>query len=292
MSEETTRALLRWAEQRLGTAADIANPRWEARHLLQDLTGWTPTDMMMEPDRAIPGPEMFRRWVEGRVQGIPASRLTGFRDFMGRRFAVSPGTLDPRADSEVLVETALRLIPKDWDGHVMDLGTGTGCLLLSILAERPAARGTGIDLSPDAIATAEANARSLSLQERARVAVGSWTKGVADGSVDLLISNPPYIRTPVLADLDANVRDHDPVLALDGGADGLSAYRAIVSDAGRVLSDEAFLVLEIGWDQREGVTALLDRAGFADIVCVPDLGGRDRVIYARNSLKTAKKGLE
>ena len=279
-ADNTTRSLLRWAETELSASEDIPNARWEARHLLSDLTGWRPTDMVMEPDRPVPDPNQYHDWVVRRASGVPASRITGFRDFMGRSFTVSEGTLDPRVDSETLVEAALTLLPEDWAGQILDLGTGTGCLLLTILAERAAATGIGVDLSTDAVSTASRNATELGLQDRTTFEEGSWSAQIADRSVDLLISNPPYIRSDVLLTLEPAVTEHDPALALDGGNDGLAAYRAILEDAPRTLKDNGSLLFEIGWDQGHAVSALVRGAGFTDVRCIPDLGGRDRVIQA------------
>lgn len=288
----STRALLQWAELQLAGSKDIPNARWEARHMLQDHTGWSPTEMVMEPDRLVPNPERYRAWIEVRKHGVPASRITGFRNFMGHRFAVSRATLDPRPDSECLVEAALNLLPPDWAGHILDLGTGTGCLLLSLLAERPAATGKGIDLSADAVRTAAENAAALGLENQAAFAVGCWSQDIRPQSVDLIISNPPYIRSDVMPELDAAVLEHDPARALDGGQDGLAAYKAILADAPRILRLHGLIIVEIGWDQREAVHALLDSAGFDTIRAITDLAGRDRVITAQKKEKTVKKHLE
>lgn len=280
--DETAQTLLKWAEGQLAACDDIPNPRWEARHLLQDLTGLSTSVIVTEPTRRISSADTYRSWVTQRASGVPASRITGMRAFMGYDFLVSEATLDPRSDSEVLVEQVLRTIPRDWRGTIADLGTGTGCLLLSVLAERPNATGIGIDLSFEAVQTASENARRLSLESRSHFLNGSWSNALAGNSIDLLISNPPYISQSELGSLDAAVRCYDPVQALDGGVDGLQAYRSLLKDARRILKANSCVFLEIGWQQRSDVFSLLTIQGFKKGTCISDLGGRDRVISAVN----------
>ncbi|MBO6836631.1 MAG: peptide chain release factor N(5)-glutamine methyltransferase [Alphaproteobacteria bacterium] len=275
---ETVGAALRAAADALN-AAGIPGAVWEARHLLADLTGLTPTQMLTDPDRPLDRAATYRAWIERRAAGEPSSRITGFRDFRGLSFRVTAETLDPRIDSEVLVDTVVAQCG-DGPARIADLGTGTGCLLLTLLAERPAWRGIGVDLSFGAARTARENAVRLGLAGRAVLLRGSWSHALADASLDILISNPPYILRAVLPGLDAAVRDYDPDLALDGGTDGLDAYRAIVGDVRRVLKPGGRLFLEIGWDQGQSVPALLTARGFRDIAVTQDDGGRDRVVSA------------
>lgn len=276
---ETVGAALRAAAKTL-EAAGIDGAVWESRHLLADLTGLTATEMLTDPGRPLTDPETYRVWIARRAAGEPSSRITGLRDFRGLSFRVSPETLDPRIDSEVLVDAVLARITAEAPIRIADLGTGTGCLMLSVLAERPAASGVGIDLSPGAASVAAENARRLGLDGRARFVCGSWSSALADDTLDVLISNPPYIARGEIGDLEPAVRDHDPLLALDGGADGLDAYRAISTDALRVLRSGGLLALEIGWDQGRSVPALLAGAGFVRPAVLPDTAGRDRVAIA------------
>lgn len=276
---ETVGAALRAAARRLEESG-IPGAAWEARHLLSDLTGLTPTQMITDPDQPLAQAAAYHDWITRRAAGEPASRITGFRTFRDLTFRVTGETLDPRIDSEVLVDAVLGRTDQT-TARIADLGTGTGCLLLSLLSERPAWTGIGVDLSHGAAQVARENAVRLGLVDRAHLVRGNWSEPLAGGSLDILISNPPYIVHGVLRDLDPAVRDHDPALALDGGADGLDAYRAIAKDAVRVLKPGALLALEIGWDQGETVPALFAAVGFTAIRVIRDSGDRDRVVTAR-----------
>jgi release factor glutamine methyltransferase len=288
VTHKTAAAAVRAAARRL-LEADIASPLWEARHLLCDAEGLTPEDLLLDPDRPLSDPDRFEAWVARRAAGEPLARITGQRSFRGLTFHIGPDTLDPRADSEVVVDAALALLPEDRPARIADLGTGSGCLLLAVLHERPRAAGIGLDLSAGAARMARQNAQYLGLADRAVFARGHWSAALAPGSLDLLIANPPYIRRAALGGLEAAVRDFDPVLALDGGADGLDAYRSILPDAARCLKPGGALVLEIGWDQAESVSALAAQAGFGALSVGKDLAGRPRAVTARNA---TKKNLE
>ncbi|MDW3205010.1 MAG: peptide chain release factor N(5)-glutamine methyltransferase [Alphaproteobacteria bacterium] len=276
---ETVGAALRAAARRLEESG-IPGAAWEARHLLSDLTGLTPTQMITDPDQPLAQAAAYHDWITRRAAGEPASRITGFRTFRDLTFRVTGDTLDPRIDSEVLVDAVLDRTDQTTT-RIADLGTGTGCLLLSLLSERPAWSGIGVDLSHGAVQVARENAVRLGLADRTHLVRGNWSEPLATGSLDILISNPPYIVHGVLRDLDPAVRDHDPALALDGGADGLDAYRAIAKDAVRVLKPGALLSLEIGWDQGETVPALFAAVGFTSMRVIRDSGDRDRVVTAR-----------
>ena len=218
----------------------------------------------------------FAALVARRAAREPLSHLTGQRLFWGRGFAVSPAVLDPRPETEVLVAAALGAP----FARVLDLGTGSGAILITLLAERPEARGLGVDLSPDALAVARANAQALGVVDRSGWALGDWFAGV-EGRVDLIVSNPPYIALDEMAGLSPEVRLFEPHLALTDGADGLSAYRAIAAGAGAHLAPGGRLMVEIGPTQGQAVAALWAAAGLRDIRILPDLDGRDRVVAAR-----------
>lgn len=217
----------------------------------------------------------FAALVTRRAAREPLSHLTGQRLFWGRAFAVSSAVLDPRPETELLVATALA----EPFTRVLDLGTGSGAILISLLADRPAATGVGVDLSPAALAVARKNAEALGVAERSTWVESDWFAGV-EGRFDLILSNPPYIAAEEMAGLSPEVRLHEPHLALTDGADGLSAYRAIVAGAGAHLAPGGRLMVEIGPTQGQAVAALFARAGLQAIRILPDFDGRDRVVAA------------
>ena len=217
-----------------------------------------------------------------RLQRVPLSQVLGSQPFWTLDLTVTADVLTPRADTEALIEAVLAEAG-DGPQRLVDLGTGSGAILLALLSERREWSGIGIDLSDAALEIAAANANSCGLANRACLARGRWGAGLADGSVDILVSNPPYIVTDVLAGLEAEVRDHEPALALDGGADGLDAYREIVADLQRLLVPGGLFALEIGHDQCEAVCALALKAGLVDVAVKPDLSGHDRVVLGWRS---------
>lgn len=282
MTGRTAAEAVRAATRRLSDAG-IPNPLWEARHLLCDAEGLTAEDLLLAPDRLLRDAARYEDWIARRASGEPMARISGRRSFRGLDFAVSRETLDPRPDSEALVEATLDLLPQAACARIADLGTGSGCLLLALLWERPGCRGLGLDLSEGALRTARFNAQRLGLAERVCFVRGSWAAALRTGGIDLLIANPPYIRRDEIPELPREVREFDPPLALDGGADGLDAYRAILADASRCLRADGVLALEIGWDQGTAVCALAEQAEFENVSLHRDLGGRDRVVTARNA---------
>ena len=277
LSEVTRGALLREAEARLREAG-VETARLDARLLLQHVAGLTHVDIVTEPGAPVASPiaQTFREAIAARGEGAPVAHLTGTREFWGLAFATGPGALVPRPDTETLVEA---MLPHIRDGaRVADLGTGTGCILAAILSERPAAYGIGIDLSAQALRLA---ARNLAAHApgRAGLARSRWAEPLAPG-FDAIVSNPPYIRRPDMAMLSPEVR-RDPALALDGGTDGLDAYRALAPSVARVLAPGGWLGLEIGRGQETDVMAILEGCGFAAEGTATDLGGIVRVVLGR-----------
>ena len=217
----------------------------------------------------------FEAALAARIARQPVAQITGRRLFWGHAFRVTPDTLDPRPETETLVAEALtRPFLK-----VLDLGTGTGCILLSCLKDMPMARGVGVDASPAALAVAERNARDLGVADRARFVVSDWFSAVS-GTFDLIVSNPPYIAAAEMAGLAPEVRDWEPHLALTPGGDGLDAYRAIARGAGARLLPGGRILLEIGPTQGAAVAGLLQAAGLQAVRVLPDMDGRDRVVAA------------
>jgi release factor glutamine methyltransferase len=221
--------------------------------------------------------ELARR----RLTGEPLQRLLGSAGFHGLDLRLSPATLVPRPDTETLVEVVLGAFPASEAFVFADLGVGSGAIVIALLVDRPGAFGIATDLSMEALLTARANAVAHGVAERAAFVRSSFAAAAAPAAFDAIVSNPPYIATAEIAALDREVRLHDPRLALDGGADGLDAYRAIAPQAATALRPGGLLALEIGWRQAEAVGAVLVEHGFVDIAVHPDLAGRDRVVSAR-----------
>ncbi len=267
---------LREAAARL-TAAGVADAPRDARRLLAHATGIGADRLLLHLGEPL-APEAaaaFARAVAARAARQPVAQITGSRLFWGRAFRVTRDTLDPRPETETLIAAALE---RPY-ARVLDLGTGTGCILLTLLAERPGARGLGTDLSAAALEVAAENAEALGLADRAEFAVSDWFAGLA-GRFDLIVSNPPYIAAGEMAGLAPELRDWEPHLALTPGGDGLDAYRAIAAGAGVHLAPGGRLMVEIGPAQGAAVQALFAAAGLAGLRVLPDLDGRDRVIVA------------
>jgi release factor glutamine methyltransferase len=266
-----------WAIAEL-TAAGIEDPATDARRLMAQTLGLAPHAVTLSRDRVLDTPEgaRFRASIAERKGHRPVSKITGHRAFWKHDFIVTDATLDPRPETEMLVAAALAAP----FAKMLDLGTGTGCILLSCLADRPMAQGTGTDISAAALAVAAQNADALNLTTHVTFQQADWFAGV-DGRFDLIVSNPPYIAADEMAGLAPEVRDWDPHLALTPGGDGLGAYRKIAAGAGARLNPGGRLLLEIGPTQADAVTALLARAGFTAIAVLPDLDGRDRVVSAQ-----------
>jgi release factor glutamine methyltransferase len=270
------------AGQRLRGAA-IEAPRLEARRLLAHVLGTTEEALLRDPRAAVPADKAahFAALLARRVAREPFAYLTGRVGFWTLELEVSPATLIPRADSETLVEAALAACPdKGAARRVLDLGTGTGALLLAVLSEFPAASGVGIDIKPAAVALAERNAVRLGLADRAGFLAGDWAAAVLS-PFDLILCNPPYIESAAIAGLMPEVARHEPASALDGGADGLSAYRRIIADLPRLLAPRGLAVLELGQGQQAAVEALGKAAGFRPEACSADLGGVPRALVLR-----------
>jgi release factor glutamine methyltransferase len=258
----------------------------DARLLLEHASGLSSTDLAMQAKQEA-GATLIHEaqaLVALRLTGMPVAKIIGHKEFWGRRFHVSPAVLDPRPDSETLIEAALALLPEDKALRLIDLGTGSGCLLLTLLAERPLARGLGIDKSRAALSLARRNAHflDLNLGLRRRVALrhGDWLHGV-NATADMIIANPPYIESGAIDRLDRDVSLFDPRLALDGGSDGIGPYHALIAPSFQCLTGGGHLLLEIGVTQAEAISALMAAAGFADISLRQDLAGRDRVLIGR-----------
>lgn len=273
------------AAQRLA-AAGIEEPRREARYLICHALGLGPEVPVLEPARALDADERDRleAMLRRRVAREPLAKVTGVREFWSLPFRITAATLDPRADSETVVETALAAV-KDRGAplSILDCGTGSGCLLLALLSELPAATGVGVDISAAALAIACENAETLGLAHRARFVRTDWGDGLV-GVFDLVVANPPYIPTGAIAALAPEVACHEPRSALDGGSDGLECYRALAPQLRRLLAPQGTVVLEIGLHQADGVSAILHAAGLTVRSHAYDLAGRVRCLAATRPL--------
>lgn len=276
MSDRPLADLVQQVTAELAEAGIDTAPR-EARLVVAHACGLAPDRVRLEGARPVTQTEAdtVASMVAERRRRKPLSHLLGYRDFYKHRFAVSADVLDPRPETETLVLAAL----EHPFATVLDLGTGSGAILLSLLAERAKAIGTGTDLSAAALAVARDNARALGLEERAGFQRSDWFDGVS-GRFDLIVSNPPYIAVAELAGLQPELA-HEPRMALTDGADGLSAYRAIAAGAADHLSEGGTLMVEIGADQGREVAALFSAAGLCEVAVRPDLDGRDRVVTGR-----------
>ena len=234
------------------------------------LTLFLPEDV--DPELTV----VYRVMIERRAERVPVSHLTGRRMFYGRDFIVSKDVLDPRPETETLIETVLAAP----FGRVLDLGTGSGCILLTLLLENETAEGVGADLSPEALNVAYWNSNALGLEPRSTLVQGSWfdALGPDEQYYDLIVSNPPYIALSEMFGLEPEVRDHEPRMALTDGSDGLSAYRIITSGAPHHLLESGRLIVEIGPTQGQAVSDMMRKVGFSNVQITQDLDGRDRVV--------------
>lgn len=248
------------------------------------VTGLDLTGLVSEVDRVISGADGRRLadLARRRLHGEPVQRIVGSAGFFGLEFRLSAETLVPRPDTETLVEVALARLEGVARPRIADIGVGSGAILVALLSERADAIGVGVDVSEDALTTARANAEANGVGARALFALGSWVEPLT-GDFDAIVSNPPYIATAVIDGLDDEVRLHDPMRALDGGADGLDAYRVLAATIGDRLKPGGLVAFEIGFDQATSVSALLEAAGFVSIEVIRDLGGRDRVVTGRRT---------
>jgi release factor glutamine methyltransferase len=276
------------AAQRALSEAGVEDAGREARLLVAAAAGVDTAQMIVHPEQqlSVDTQAKLQAMLARRCAREPLSRILGEREFYGRRFVLSPATLDPRPDSETLIEAALDIAAREgWRERpirILDIGTGTGCLLLTLLAELPLATGLGTDISAAALQTAASNAASLDVAERATFALADMFDDI-DGRFDLIVSNPPYIASADIAGLSPEVRKYDPHAALDGGPDGLDFYRRIIAGLERVLC--GWTILEVGAGQADAVALLLQQAFVktrrAEVTRHCDLGGHTRCVAIR-----------
>lgn len=281
MTRQTIDQALQQAAATFANAGILDDPRRDALHLMAfalmtDLNGARQQRQeQLTPDQAA----TFQQLVAARATDrVPVSRLIGVRGFWTLDLQLSPDTLDPRPDSETLIDAVIDYRPdRTRSDHILDLGTGSGCLLLALLSEYPNASGVGVDIAPGAIRTARDNAARADLANRSQFLVADWDRALGC-CFDVIISNPPYIESTLIDTLAPEVQRHDPRRALDGGDSGLDAYRALIPRLAARLPPDGHAFLEIGADQAKAVTDLVAAAGLNTLETRQDLGGRDRCL--------------
>ncbi len=282
-SVPTIAAMRRWARAQL-RAAGIDTAALDADILLAHALGLSRERLLLrDPARPVAAPARaaFQDLIMARVQRVPVAYLVGEREFFGYRFGVGPGVLVPRPETETLVTLALGMGPSG-PARLLDLGTGSGAILLSLLAERPDWRGIGVDRAPAAAAWARKNAVAVGVAERARIVVSDWDEALNPAlRFDLVLANPPYVRRDEIPELAPEIARHEPRMALDGGPDGLAGLRAVLKAACRRLMPGGRLFVEIGADQGGAAVALARAAGLDEVHVHADLSHRPRVVTGR-----------
>lgn len=290
-----------WGAQNDLAAAGVDNAALDSRLLIAHALNCSRADLMTQTDRVLSAEEtdIIQTLISRRAAREPVSRILGLREFWGLPFGLNEATLDPRPDSETIIETALTEGRKQGSGirkksefaslmpdscflpSVLDLGTGSGCLLLALLHEWPEATGLGLDIAPRAVEQACLNAERLELQDRAAFRVNNWLDNI-DEKFNVVVCNPPYIATGDIPSLMPEVREHDPLAALDGGTDGLEFYRYLIPLLPQRLNADGYAVFEVGQGQVAAVSNLFQQAGFKDVRATCDLGGIERCVIARS----------
>jgi release factor glutamine methyltransferase len=275
----TISEMLRTATREL--QATSSTPRLDAEVLVMHACGLNRSRLVTHGRDALTDEQQRRleKLLAQRRQGIPIAYLTGTREFWSLEFTVSPATLIPRPETELLVEKALALVPRDAEWTIADLGTGCGAIALALAKERPHCRVIATDISPQALEVARSNAMKFGLTN-IEFREGNWFEPLNDMQLDMIVSNPPYVRAND-THLDQGDVRFEPELALAAGPDGLDAIRRIALSARERLNPAAWILLEHGWDQAAAISRLLHGLGYRNIVCYPDLSGRDRITACR-----------
>ncbi len=258
--------------------AKIPSPRLEADIILKYAMPEYPQISTEQREKAL---AMLQR----RITHEPLDKIIGQREFYKSVFKVNKNVLSPRADTEILVESALELIPQEQDFHILDLGTGSGCILLSLLKERSNCKGTGVDASKEALDIAKENMQNLHLTSQATFLYKSWTdENFVTETFDMIVSNPPYIPTKEIEMLEKDVKDYDPLSALDGGEDGLECYRQIAKVTPLILKPNGYILLEVGYNQAKAVADIFMAHGLTLAKVIPDLSNINRCVILKKSV--------
>ena len=257
----------------------IETPELDARIILKEVLSLDDKDLILKESLDIPN-ELIEKIIaieSRRLNGEPISKIFKKRDFYNSTFLISNDVLDPRPETELIVEIANNYIDKNEVKNILDLGTGSGCILLSILKENKMINGLGIDLSKDAISIAKQNSKKLNLETQSNFLISNWMSSV-NYKYDLVVSNPPYIASEDIKKLSKSVKIYDPILSLDGGDDGLNSYRLIASDLKRIVSKNALIIIEIGYNQSLQVIEIFKKNNFKLMKKYNDINGLDRVL--------------
>ena len=276
----TAAGLLQKGQEQLRLAG-IDTAELDARLLLQEATGWSHARLVGASEESVDPStaSIYTQFLTRRSNREPVSKIVGCREFWSLDFIVNPSVLDPRPDTETLVEAVLAAIDdKSAALTIVDLGTGSGCILVALLSELPNAQGIAVDKSPEALAVAQQNAQHHGVADRITFTCSNWGQALPDACCDIVVSNPPYIESDDLPGLMPEVLHHDPAMALDGGDDGLTAYRQIAADLPRLLVAGGQAYLELGAGQGPDVSALLEEVGASNIRVIDDLAGIGRCI--------------
>nr|WP_319948716.1 peptide chain release factor N(5)-glutamine methyltransferase [uncultured Shimia sp.] len=259
--------------------ANIVGPERDARALLAHALGISPSRISIEPDMQVPEEKLvvFHEFIARRASREPVSKILGMREFWGRDFLVTPDVLDPRPETETLIAAILEGPKPD---RILDLGTGSGILAVTVLAENPACTGVACDISPKALKVATQNAHTHGVASRLEILQSDWFSEIT-GAYDLILSNPPYISQTEMAELSQEVHDHDPHVALSPGGDGLGPYPILANGAMQHLNSGGRIFVEIGWRQGPAVRDIFQRAGLRDVTVLQDMDGRDRAVMGR-----------
>lgn len=256
-------------------SAKVPSPRLEADIIIKHTAP-------MYPEITAEQEEKIKAFLERRIKHEPLDKIIGEKEFYKYRFKVSSDVLSPRPDTEILVEEALGVIPCEKPCRILDLGTGSGCILLTLLKECPLAQGVGVDISATALSIAKDNAQKLAINERVELINKSWNDVIFTNEIfDVIVSNPPYIEHEEINKLEPEVKNYDPLVALDGGIDGLMCYREIASLANLWLKENGYILLEVGYNQSEAVADIFQKTGLKLIKIAKDLANINRCVILR-----------
>jgi len=257
----------------------IENPDLVARYLIKESVNVADIDIIINSGRLVSAAQesLINDHIKRHISGEPISRIFGEREFWGIPFKITPDVLDPRQDTETIIEASLKRFIGNPPERVLDMGTGSGCIIISLLSEWPNAKGVAVDISEKALAVAEENARINNLQKRIRFIQSNWGDSVK-GKYDVIVSNPPYISNHEITNLSPEVKNYDPILALSGGDDGLDCYKIIISQIKRLLKQSGAAFLEIGYTQADEVMRLVGESGLSVSTVHPDITGILRVV--------------